>query len=671
MELDPAARPGTPLAALLGLTDPVVEVAVTPNRPDCLGVRGIARDLAAAGHGILRPDARAPVPGAFAAPTTVALDFPPEAADACPIFAGRTISGLRNGPSPDWLQRRLRAIGLKPISALVDVTNYISHDRARPLHVYDAAKLRGTIRARLARPGERLLGLDGRDYALDESVCVIADDARALGLGGVLGGAETAVGPETVDVFVESAWFDPHRTAATGRRLGIESDARHRFERGVDPDFVLPGLELATRMILDLCGGTPGEVVVAGAPPARCRRLAFRPERVRQLSGLALPEAEMARILRALGFTVAGDAEIGGALWTVTTPSWRPDVEGEADLVEEVARVHGYDRLPAVALPRHETVTRPAVTPMQNRARWARRALAARGMMEAVTWSFLPHAQAALFGGGRPELQLANPISSELDAMRPSLLPNLIAAAKRNADRGFADLALFEVGPRFHGDMPGEQTVDAAGIRRGLTAPRHWSKTGRAVDVFDAKADALAVLEACGAPVAGLQVVAEAPDWYHPGRSGSLRLGPKTVLATFGELHPAVLDAMDVSGPLVGFEVVLDAIPAPKARPSKARPPLDAPDLQPVARDFAFLLDRDVPAEAVLRAARGAERGLITAVEVFDLFEGAALGPDKKSLAITVRLQPRERTLTEAEIDAVAARIVAAVTEATGGSLRG
>ncbi len=662
----PAAPPvGTPAAAALGLDDPVFEVAITPNRPDCLGVRGIARDLAATGIGTLRPDPAAAVAGRFPSPIAVGLHFAPGTEDACPIFAGRLIRRVANGPSPEWLQRRLRAVGLRPISALVDITNYVSYDRARPLHVFDAAKVQGEIHARLAKSGEAVAALDGRAYTLDDTMTVIADETGALSIAGIMGGEPSAVTTETRDVFIESAWFDPIRAAATGRRLNIASDARYRFERGTDPEFVVPGLELATRLVLDLCGGEPGEVVVAGEPPDLRRRIAFDPARTGTLAGLDIAPGDQEAILISLGFAVRSD----GTVIEVTTPSWRPDVMGAADLVEEVARVHGYDRIPALPLPPVSPVTRPAVSPAQNRVRWAKRALAARGLAEAVTWSFTARAAAAQFGGGDESLLLENPISSELDAMRPNLLPNLLAAAQRNADRGAADFGLFEVGPQYAGDRPEDQATAATALRLGAAAPRHWAGGQRAVDALDAKADALAVLEACGAPVDNLQVTTDAPVWYHPGRSGVLRLGPKA-LGYFGEIHPRVLEALDIAGAPIGCEVLLDAIPPTKVRPGKARPILDAPDLMPVERDFAFVLDRDVPAANVLRAVRGADKALIQSASVFDVFEHPSLGEGRKSLAIAVTLQPRERTMTDAEIEAVAARIVAAVEKATGGRLR-
>lgn len=661
----PADAPvGKPYAAWAGFDDPVIDVGVTPNRPDALGIYGIARDLAAKGIGTLKPLDASAIAGTFDSPIDVELRF---AGDdrPCPLFVGRHLRGVRNGPSPAWMQRRLRAIGLRPISALVDVTNYITHAFARPLHVFDADKVRGTIHARLARDGETIAALDGKTYTLDSSMTVIADDGGPEAIAGIIGGEATACTPETVNVFIEAAYFDPLRTAATGRKLGINSDARYRFERGVDPAFVETGAEIATRMILELCGGEASKLVVAGKPPVRSFSAPLRPDRVKTLAGVDVPPAEQRTILEALGFTIAGtDAEM-----IVEAPSWRPDISGEADLVEEIIRIYGLEKVGHVSLPRLEAVTGRRITPAQRRRFLAARTLASRGMNEAVTWSFVPKAQARLFGGGSPALELANPISTELSDMRPSLLPNLVAAAGRNMARGFDDLALFEAGQVYGGDRPEDERIHASGIRRGTSSPRHWDKTRREVDVFDAKADALAVLGAIGAPLDRVQTSAEGPDWYHPGRVGSLMLGPKNRLAVFGELHPRVLAALDVEGPLVAFEIDLAAVPLAKSS-RIARPALDVSDLQAVARDFAFVVARDVTADRIVRAARGADKALIEDVSVFDVFAGQAIGVDKKSVAIEVRLRPRERTLTDQEIDKVSASIVAAVSKATGGELR-
>jgi len=541
----------------------------------------------------------------------------------------------------------------------------VTFDLGRPLHVFDGDKLTGDIRVRLARAGETIQALDGKSYTTDDTMCLIADDAGGHSFGGVMGGETTGCDGDTVDVVVESALFDPVRTAATGRKLGIESDARYRFERGVDPESAIAGMQIATRLILDLCGGEPAQPVIAGQVPAWRKTVPLRPERVRTLGGLDLGEAEIQGILEGLGFTVSP----GEAGLDVAVPSWRSDVVGEADLVEEVTRIHGYDRIPSVLLPRPPGVARPTMTVAQRRVRTVRRALAVRGLAEAVTWSFLAADHARLFGGGGEALMLANPISSDLDAMRPSILPNLIAAAGRNVARGIARVRLFEVGPQYDDDTPAGQCRMATGIRRGHWAARHWGTKPRAVDLFDAKADAAAVLAACGAPVARAQVTAGAPAWYHPGRSGAFRLGPKLILAWFGEIHPAVLDALDVAGPLVGFEVFLDRIPEPRQK-GATKAALNVSDLPAVERDFAFVVDAGVPAQAIVQAAQGANKTLITRIGVFDVFQGGALAAGQKSVAISVRLEPRDRTLTEVEIEAVSERIVSNVAKQTGGTLR-
>ena len=666
VELAAEAVVGDAAAAVMGLDDPVIDIAVTPNRGDCLGVRGVARDLAAAGTGTLRPLDVEPVPGQFVSPISVHLDFDEAARDACPYFVGRLVRGVSNAESPRWLKDRLLAIGLRPISALVDITNLLTIGLNRPLHVFDAGAVKGDLHVRLARPGESLMALNDKEYALDGEMTVIADEAEAEALGGVMGGLRTGCTADTVDVFIEAAYFDPLRTATTGRKLDLQSDARFRFERGIDPAFLVNGMEIATRLVLDLCGGEASELVIAGAEPVWRRDITLRPDRVLGLGGVDVPAGEMERILKALGFAVAED---DGAV-RVSVPSWRGDIVGEACLVEEVVRIHGYDRVPAVPMPQDHPLPPPALTKDQQRRTVARRVLAGRGLVEAVTWSFMPGTQAELFGGAPEAVRLVNPISSDLDVMRPSLLPNLIAACGRNADRDIADAALFEVGPQYAGDAPDDQTMAVAAVRSGCSEPRSWAQPARPVDAFDAKADALAVLDALAVPTEKLQIDVEAPSWYHPGRSGRLKLGPTMVLAHFGEVHPAVLRRMGVKGPVAGIEILLDALPRPKARKSAARPPLETSALHPVERDFAFVLDDGVAAEAVVRAARAAEPKLIVGVDVFDVFSGGDLGAGKKSLAITVTLQPKQKTLTDAEIEAVATKVVAAVEKATGGTLR-
>ena len=665
LDLDDGLAVGTPAAVALGL-EAVIDFEVTPNRPDWLGVAGIARDLSAAGLGTLRDLSVAPVPGKFPSPISVKVD-----GDACRLFAGRLIRGVKNGPSPAWLQARLKAIGLRPINTLVDITNLITYDRARPLHVYDAARLVGTtIEARLGHHSEHgdehLIALDGKTYDLGPRMSVIADAGgeRPIGLGGVMGGESTGCSNETTEVFVESAWFDPIITAQTGRDTGITSDAQYRFARGVDTGFVVGGLELATRLILELCGGEPSDVVVAGEAPAPPAPVAFDPDYVRQLSGLTIPAERSAQILETLGFGI----DRAGATWTVTPPTWRRDVEGKADLVEEVARIAGYDALPATPLPETARPAGGVLTARQNRARIARRALAAAGYSELLTWSFTRNAVAKLFGGGADELVLANPMSAEIDTMRPSVLPGLIEAAGRNARRGFPDAALFEVGPVFAGDRPQDQRLVIAAIL-APHAPRGWDRRA-GDDLFTVKADLMALLEELGAPVASLQTAqGSAASWWHPGRSARLQLGPKAVLAEFGELHPAVLKALDVDGPVYGFEIQVEAIPEPK-RKGKGRPAADLPALMPLSRDFAFLVDAAKPAGDLVRAVAGADKALIASARVFDVYQGAGVPEGHKSIAVEVVLQPREKTLAEAEIEAVSARIVAAA-EKVGGRLRG
>jgi phenylalanyl-tRNA synthetase beta chain len=670
LELAPDAKVGSPASAALGLDDAVIEVAITPNRPDCLGVRGIARDLAAAGLGKLKKDTVKPIKGSFPNPIPIALEFNRGTADACPVFAGRLVRNAKNGPSPEWLQRRLKAIGLRPINALVDITNYISYDRGRPLHVYDADKLEGAIRARLGRRGESFLALDGKTYEVDGDMCVIADDRVVLGLGGVIGGEETGVTESTTNVFIESAYFDPKRTARTGRRLNIQSDARYRFERGVDPEFVVAGLELATDLVLQICGGEASKITIAGKPPKGNRPFKFDLGLIERLSGLDLEAHAIKELLAALGVGLEGR----GKHLKAAPPPWRPDITGPADLVEEVVRLVGVDKVPATPMPRYAGVAKPVLTEQQKRQRLIRRVLGTRGFVEAVTWSFIAPEHARLFGGGAAELTLSNPISTELAVMRPSLLPGLITAAQRNRDRGFAGGALFELGQAYRGARPEDQFFAASGVRFGHSnmkgAGRHWSGEAPPSCVFVVKEDVVAALAALGTDQASLTATREAPSWFHPGRSGTLKLGPKSVLAVFGEFHPDLIAELRIDPPIAGFELYLDALPPAKSK-GTAKPALEAFDLQPVRRDFAFVLDREVAAGDVVRAASSADCGLISETRVFDVFTGQGVPEGKKSLAIEVTLQPREKTLTDAEIEAVAAKIVAAVTKATGGELRG
>jgi phenylalanyl-tRNA synthetase beta chain len=666
----PADAPvGTSFAGYAHLDDPVIEIGLTPNRPDATGVHGLARDLAASGLGRLKTPAIEPVAGKGPCPVNVTLEFG-DTPSLCRGFALRLVKGIKNAPSPKWLQRRLIAIGLRPINALVDITNYVTFDRGRPLHVFDAAKVTGNLTVRRAREGEKVLALDGREYALTPEMCVIADEEGVESIAGIMGGEHSGCGEATTDVLIESALWEPLNVARTGRELGIVTDARYRFERGVDPEFMVPGLELATRLVLDLCGGEPTETEVVGNAGHQSKIVSFAIGEVKRLTGLDVPKEESLDILKRLGFIPRGSSDVVD----VSVPSWRPDIDGKADLVEEVMRIHGVDEIAPQPLASHAAVNGKILTTLQVRTRAAKRALAVRGMMEAVTWSFIPARHAEAFGGGQPALKLTNPIAADMSDMRPSLLPGLIAAAQRNADRGFGDAALFEVSGTYEGDTPEKQRRVAAGIRRGTAkldgAGRHWAGNAQNVDVFDAKADAIAVLEACGAPVDKLQIEAGGPAWYHPGRSGAIKLGPKTVLGTFGEFHPKTLEVLDVSGPLAGFEVFVDAIPEPKAKPTRTKPRLDLSNFQAVKRDFAFVVDKAVEAGSLVRAAASADKKLITGVNVFDVFEGAALGADKKSIAIEVSIQPVDKTLTDEDFEALAGRIVENVKKQTGGVLR-
>ncbi|PJE37083.1 phenylalanine--tRNA ligase subunit beta [Pseudooceanicola lipolyticus] len=640
--------------------DPVIEIAITPNRPDALGVAGIARDLAARGLGRLKERAIEPVPGEYPCPVSVSIDD--DTLDGCPVFAGRLIRDVRNGPSPQWLQDLLRAIGLRPISLLVDITNYFTFDRNRPLHVFDADKMQGGLRVHRAKGGETILALDEKTYTLQPGMMVISDQNGPESIAGIMGGEHSGVTAETRNVFVESAFWDFIQIAHAGRALKINSDARYRFERGVDPEFTLPGLELATQMILDLCGGEASEVVVAGAVPDHSRAYRLNPARVQSLVGMEIPESDQRQTLTRLGFRLEGNM--------AHVPSWRPDVQGEADLVEEVARIASLTRLEGKPLPRlTEGMPRPVMTPGQRREQAARRTCAALGYNECVSYSFIDQASAALFGGGDDATMLENPISSEMSHMRPALLPGLLQAAARNQARGFMDLALFEIGPAFHGGEPQEEHVLVTGLLVGRTGPKDVHGAARPVDLYDAKADAEAVLAAMGAP-ARVQILRGASDWWHPGRHGRICLGPKKMLGVFGELHPKVLRALDVKGPAVAFTLWPEEIPA--ARKALAtRSALELRDLQAVERDFAFVVDADVEALTLVNAAAGADKALIEDVRVFDEFIGGALGEGKKSLALTVRLQPADKTLTDAEIEAISGKIVDKVAKATGGVLRG
>jgi phenylalanyl-tRNA synthetase beta chain len=652
IELPEDAPIGIAFADYAGLSDPVIDISVTPNRQDCMGVRGIARDLAAAGIGTLKPLDVPTIRGVEACPVPIATHDPA----GCPAFHGRVVKNVANSVSPEWMQRRLKAVGQRPISALVDITNYVMIDHGRPLHVYDTAKLKGGLTARKANPGETLTALNGKTYELDDTMTVIADDAHVHDIGGIMGGIESGVSEATTEVLIECAFFDPETIARTGQKLGLTSDARQRFERGVDPAFLSDGLAIATRLVMEICGGTPTETIEAGSPPLGHPTFKYDPHMTGKLAGIEVPPDRQRAILSRLGFGIDG-------VWTVRVPSWRRDVDGPADLVEEVVRIEGLDTVPAVALPRIEGVARPTATPEQKIERVVRRTAAARGLDEAVTWSFLPLAEADRFGGAA--WVLSNPISEDMKAMRPSMLPGLLSAARRNVDRGAGAVRLFEIGRRYLADAE----RPTLGLVLAGEAPRDWRGGKGRFDAFDAKAEAIALLVAAGAPVDRLQVMEASSGGWHPGRSGSLRLGPKTVLADFGELHPGLLGSFDLDGPVVAAEIYLDAIPL-KRETGRMRTAYAPPALQPVMRDFAFVTKRDAAADALLRAVRGADKTAIIDVALFDVFTGPGLAEDEKSLAVAVTLQPVEKSFTDAELQAISDRVVAAATKA-GARLRG
>lgn len=660
IELPADAKAGDSAVQAMGLDDPMIEIAITPNRGDCLGVRGIARDLAAAGLGVLKPLIIEQEQGSFKPSVDVRVDVPED----CPKFIGCEIRGVKNGPSPDWMQQRLKAIGLRPISALVDITNYLSFNLGRPAHVYDVAKLDGGITVRHGREGESFEALNGKTYAVKPGMTVIADDSKVLGLGGIMGGTASGCDEHTIDVFLEVALFNPLNIAQTGRALQIDSDARYRFERSVDPAGVATGAELAIRYITTLCGGDVSEWCVVGQQPKWQRIITFRPSRVHSLGGVTVEDARIRHILQHLGFTIESAKRDN---WVLAVPSYRPDVEGEADIVEEVLRINGYDNIPTEPLP--APATKPAQSFLEKAGGLAKRALAARGFHEMCSWAFMRNTDAAHFAPHNPALLVANPISSELNYMRPSIVPNLLSAAARNKARGLHSLNLFEVGNQFEGIAPEAQRHVAASVRTGDTAPKGAHKEARPVDVYDAKADALAVLTAAGFDAGKAQVKAEAPAYYHPGRSGTLTLGPKVVLGYFGELHPLVLQQMDYKGRAVASEVFLDAIPAPKGK-SSAKPLLQASDYQAVERDFAFLANDNVVAADILKAIRASDQQLIREARIFDIYKGKGVEDGKQSVAVSVTLQAPNRTLTDEEIDGVSRKIVENAQKGFGGTLR-
>ncbi len=668
IDLAEDAPVGTSFATYAGLDDAVIEIGLTPNRADCTGIHGIARDLAAAGLGTLKNTLPEVVKGEGETPVKVILDQDAEH-PFCTGFALRMVKGVKNGPSPKWMQQRLKAIGLRPINALVDITNYVTFDQGRPLHVFDAAKVKGNLTVRAAKDGETILGLDQREYKFKPGMYVIADENGPESIAGIMGGEHSGCDENTTDVLIESALWDPRMIARTGRELGIVTDARYRFERGVDPEMMVPGAEIATRLVMELCGGEPTVLDVVGYGKPEPRVVDFPVSEVKRLTGIDVPYETSLDILKRLGFGVEGDGKVIKAI----VPSWRGDVEGKADLVEEVMRIHGINRIDPQPLPWRGQ--RPYPDDIADQDASCRRMLASRGMMEAVTYSFISEAQAKAFGGGKPELKLANPIAADMSDMRPSLLPGLLAAAQRNADRGFGDTALFEVSGIYEGDTPDSQRRVAGGVRRGTAkvdgSGRFWAGNAAPVGVFDAKADALAALEATGAPVDRIQIEAGGPEWFHPGRSGTLKLGPKVVLGYFGEFHPDTLEALDVSGALCGFEVYIDAIPEPKAKSTRTKPALNLSQFQSLKRDFAFVVDADVEAGNVVKAVSTADKKLIVGVQVFDVFTGASLGEGKKSIAVEVLLQPQDRTLTDEDLEALSKQVVASVAKQTGGVLRG
>jgi len=663
IELDDSYAVGTPMAEVFGLDDPVIEIALTPNRADCAGIYGIARDLAAAGLGTLKAVDVAPVKGDFASPVGVSI----EDADGCPMFLGRTIKGVKNGPSPEWLQRLLKSVGLRPISALVDITNFMMLDHARPLHVYDVDKLSGDIAVRESKAGGALEALDDKSYEVIDGAVAICDDSGVIGMGGIIGGTSTGCTDETSTVFVEAAYFKPERIARAGRDMGIVSDARYRFERGVDPEFTTTGMDVATQLIVEICGGEVSEIVTAGAVPEWKRSIDFDPTYVSKRIGMDIPAARQEEILSSLGFEVSDGS--------VTPPPWRGDVEGKADLTEEVVRIVGYDHIPEVSVRSEVAIAGSAETPLLTKTRLARKALTARGLDECVTWSFMNAELTQMFGLNdnalRESLTIKNAISSEIDVMRPSILPNLIEAAQRNADMASPNVAFCEVGPVFESVKPEGQKNVAAGIRAGAGGPRSWvdETSTRAVDAYDAKADALAALEACGAPAANAQISRDAPDYFHPGRSGSIRLG-RNVLAYFGEIHPAVLEQMDVKTALCGFEIFLDNIPTSKKKGTE-KPYLKLEPLMPLSRDFAFIVDDSVDADDLRRSAMAADKNLITGAAIFDIYQGQGVDDGQKSVAFSIDIQPKDKTLTEEDLDALMKKVIDNVQQKTGGVLRG
>ncbi len=672
IELEGDYKIGTPMAEIFGLDDALIDIAITPNRADCAGVRGIARDLAAAGLGKLEDLNNTKITGNFDSPITVSLKFAEENKHHCPLFLGRYIKNVKNVQSPEWLRKKIESVGLRSISALVDITNYMTLDLNRPLHVYDADKLKGNINVRSAKSGEKLEALDGKNYELCEGQIVIADDSGAIALGGIIGGVETECTEDTVNVFLEAAYFDPYRIARTGRDLQIESDARYRFERGIDSQFTFDGIEIATRLITEICGGEVSNIVQAGDIPESTKTISFNPALVKKLTGMEIAKDKQKEILNSLGFQVKKETSES---WQIITPSWRPDIWGQPDIVEEVARIWGYNNLPETSLQKDEVITRSAETKISSLSRKARIVLASIGLNECVTYSFMDKETALKFGANDNDnadnLTLINPISSDWNQMRPSILPNLIKAAANNVDKGYGNVCLFEVGPVFKSLKPEGQEIVASGIRQGQKANKHWSspEESREFDLYDAKSDVYQALKAMNCPTDNLQIVREAPEYYHPGRSGVLKMG-KNIIAYFGEIHPQIIDDIDVKAPVVGFEIFINNIPVPRKKKSTAKKLLQLSQFQPVNRDFAFIVDENVLAGDIERAAKSSDKKSIISVNIFDVYQGKGVEEGKKSIAINVTLQPIEKTFTDEEIEQISAKIIDNVSKRTGASLR-
>ncbi|MCF6343858.1 MAG: phenylalanine--tRNA ligase subunit beta [Devosiaceae bacterium] len=668
----PADTPlGVKYVDYMKIDDVMIDVAITPNRGDCASVFGIARDLSATGLGNLKDEPIKAIPASAGETTTsIELRFDDEKEPACPLFAGRLIKNIQNVSSPNWLQQRLRDIGLRPINALVDITNFITYDRGRPLHVFDADKISGTLHARMGKQGEKLEALDNKSYEIDEIMCVIADDSGAIGLGGIMGGTSTSSDENTTNVLLECAWFDPINIAKTGRKTGINSDARYRFERYVDPSSTRDGIELATKLILEICGGEACEIKIAGEKLPSEKIISFPLAEIERLTGLKISYAEIKVILTRLGFWLSGSGEIV----KIAVPTWRPDIEQKADIVEEVMRMVGVDKIPVEPLPSLDGVAKKMLTSSQNNRRLARRALATRGLKEAITYSFISQESAKLFGGGDKSLRLANAIANDMSDMRPSLLPSLLRAASRNINRGFADGAIFEVGQIFLDDSEMGQKNYASAIRYGSAkingAGRHWQSKVEKLDVYDIKADLAAMFDVLGQDIEKAQIIAEPAIWAHPGRSARVQLGPKNILGHFGEIHPSILAKFDLEGPIVAFEANLDALPKPRKKATKSKPPIVLSDLMALKRDFAFVLDKDIEGANIIKAAKNANKAMISQVNIFDVFEGGSLDKDKKSIAIEVIIQPKDKTLTDEEIEIISAAIIKAVEKATGAILR-